>query len=89
MDENKKKNNALDAPFCCVTIWVLGKKTNWENRFLSYNELAEELVAYVADMNFTWVCTNYGISIWLSWGYQQDILRQLSFCIWWILNFSW
>ena len=71
--KNRKKNNALDAPFSVYEVHLGSwKKQIEENRFLSYNELAEELVNYVADMNFTHVefmpIMEYPYDP--SWGYQ-------------------
>ncbi|WP_405565446.1 1,4-alpha-glucan branching protein GlgB [Polaribacter sp. Asnod6-C07] len=71
--KNRKKNNALDAPFSVYEVHLGSwKKQIEENRFLSYRELAEELVNYVADMNFTHVefmpIMEYPYDP--SWGYQ-------------------
>lgn len=71
--KNRKKNNALDAPFSVYEVHLGSwKKQIEENRFLSYNELAEELVNYVAEMNFTHVefmpIMEYPYDP--SWGYQ-------------------
>ncbi|QTD37456.1 1,4-alpha-glucan branching protein GlgB [Polaribacter batillariae] len=71
--KNRKKNNALDAPFSVYEVHLGSwKKQIEENRFLSYNELAEELVKYVKEMNFTHVefmpIMEYPYDP--SWGYQ-------------------
>jgi 1,4-alpha-glucan branching enzyme len=71
--KNRKKNNALDAPFSVYEVHLGSwKKQIEENRFLSYYELADELVNYVADMNFTHVefmpIMEYPYDP--SWGYQ-------------------
>jgi 1,4-alpha-glucan branching enzyme len=71
--KNRKKNNALDAPFSVYEVHLGSwKKQTEENRFLSYYELADELVKYVADMNFTHVefmpIMEYPYDP--SWGYQ-------------------
>jgi 1,4-alpha-glucan branching enzyme len=71
--KNRKKNNALDAPFSVYEVHLGSwKKQIDENRFLSYVELADELVNYVADMNFTHVefmpIMEYPYDP--SWGYQ-------------------
>lgn len=71
--KNRKKNNALDAPFSVYEVHLGSwKKQTAENRFLSYQELAEELVDYVAEMNFTHVefmpIMEYPYDP--SWGYQ-------------------
>jgi 1,4-alpha-glucan branching enzyme len=71
--KDRKKNNALDAPFSVYEVHLGSwKKQIAENRFLSYVELADELVNYVADMNFTHVefmpIMEYPYDP--SWGYQ-------------------
>ena len=51
--KKRKKNNALDAAFSIYEVHLGSwKKQIEENRFLSYVELADELVAYVKEMNF-------------------------------------
>ncbi|WP_298884615.1 1,4-alpha-glucan branching protein GlgB [uncultured Polaribacter sp.] len=71
--KNRKKNNALDAPFSVYEVHLGSwKKQIEENRFLSYQELAEDLVNYVDEMNFTHVefmpIMEYPYDP--SWGYQ-------------------
>ena len=71
--KNRKKNNALNAPFSVYEVHLGSwKKHVEENRFLSYIELADELVTYVSDMNFTHVefmpIMEYPYDP--SWGYQ-------------------
>jgi len=71
--KNRKTKNALDAPFSVYEVHLGSwKKQTAENRFLSYQELAEELVDYVAEMNFTHVefmpIMEYPYDP--SWGYQ-------------------
>jgi len=71
--KNRKKNNALDAPFSVYEVHLGSwKKQIEENRFLSYKELAHELVDYVDEMNFTHVefmpIMEYPYDP--SWGYQ-------------------
>ncbi len=71
--KNRKKNNALDAPFSVYEVHLGSWKKNIEeNRFLSYKELADDLVNYVAQMNFTHVefmpIMEYPYDP--SWGYQ-------------------
>ncbi|PQJ80838.1 1,4-alpha-glucan branching protein GlgB [Polaribacter porphyrae] len=71
--KNRKKNNALDAPFSVYEVHLGSwKKQIEENRFLSYKELADELVDYVKEMNFTHVefmpIMEYPYDP--SWGYQ-------------------
>ncbi|WP_299672734.1 1,4-alpha-glucan branching protein GlgB [uncultured Polaribacter sp.] len=71
--KNRKKNNALDAPFSVYEVHLGSwKRQIEENRFLSYVELADQLVAYVEEMNFTHVefmpIMEYPYDP--SWGYQ-------------------
>lgn len=71
--KNRKKKNALDAPFSVYEVHLGSWKQNIEeNRFLSYREMADDLVDYVADMNFTHVefmpIMEYPYDP--SWGYQ-------------------
>jgi len=71
--KNRKKNNALDAPFSVYEVHLGSwKKQVEENRYLSYVELADELVNYVEEMNFTHVefmpIMEYPYDP--SWGYQ-------------------
>ena len=71
--KSRKKNNALDAPYSVYEVHLGSWKKNLEeNRFLSYFELADELVNYVKDMNFTHVelmpIMEYPYDP--SWGYQ-------------------
>jgi 1,4-alpha-glucan branching enzyme len=71
--KNRKKNNALDAPYAVYEVHLGSwKKQIEENRFLSYRELADDLVKYVKDMNFTHVefmpIMEYPYDP--SWGYQ-------------------
>lgn len=71
--KKRKEHNALDAPFSVYEVHLGSwKKQIEENRFLSYVELADELVSYVKDMNFTHVelmpIMEYPYDP--SWGYQ-------------------
>ncbi|WP_370392435.1 1,4-alpha-glucan branching protein GlgB [uncultured Winogradskyella sp.] len=71
--KSRKENNALDAPFSVYEVHLGSwRKKMEENRSLSYAELAEDLVAYVKDMNFTHVelmpIMEYPYDP--SWGYQ-------------------
>lgn len=66
-------NNAIDSPFSVYEVHLGSwKKHVEEGRFLSYTELADELVKYVKDMNFTHVelmpVMEYPYDP--SWGYQ-------------------
>ncbi len=69
----RKKNNALDAPYTVYEVHLGSwRKNKEENRSLSYFELADELVKYVKEMNFTHVefmpIMEYPYDP--SWGYQ-------------------
>ncbi|MCF6167486.1 1,4-alpha-glucan branching protein GlgB [Lutibacter sp.] len=71
--QKRKKHNALDAPYSVYEMHLGSwKKKIDENRSLSYFELAEELVAYLKEMNFTHVefmpIMEYPYDP--SWGYQ-------------------
>ena len=71
--KTRKKNNAIDAPFSVYEIHLGSwKKHVEENRFLSYIELADELVNYVKEMNFTHVefMPIMEFPYDPSWGYQ-------------------
>lgn len=67
------KNNALDAPYSVYEVHLDSwRKKGKENRSLSYFELADELVNYLKEMNFTHVefmpIMEYPYGP--SWGYQ-------------------
>ncbi len=69
----RKKTNALDAPYSVYEVHLGSwKRHKEEDRFLSYIELADELVNYVKEMNFTHVefmpIMEYPYDP--SWGYQ-------------------
>ncbi len=69
----RKNNNALDAPFSVYEVHLGSwKRKIKENKFLSYFELADELVNYVKDMNFTHVelMPIMEFPYDPSWGYQ-------------------
>jgi 1,4-alpha-glucan branching enzyme len=71
--KNRKEHNALDAPYSVYEVHLGSwKKQIEENRFLTYKELSDDLVAYVKDMNFTHVelmpIMEYPYDP--SWGYQ-------------------
>ena len=71
--KSRKKHNALDAPYAVYEVHLGSwKKHLEENRFLSYVELADQLVTYVEEMNFTHVefmpIMEYPYDP--SWGYQ-------------------
>lgn len=70
---SRKKNNALDAPYSVYEVHLGSwKKQIEENRFLSYVELADDLVNYVKEMNFTHVelMPIMEFPYDPSWGYQ-------------------
>ncbi|MBT8269305.1 MAG: 1,4-alpha-glucan branching protein GlgB [Flavobacteriaceae bacterium] len=69
----RKKHNAVDAPYSVYEVHLGSwKKHVEEDRILSYAELADELVDYVKEMNFTHVefmpIMEYPYDP--SWGYQ-------------------
>ncbi|AGC75915.1 1,4-alpha-glucan branching enzyme [Nonlabens dokdonensis] len=71
--KSRAKNNALDAPYSVYEVHLSSwKKKVDENRSLSYNELALELVAYAKEMQFTHIefmpIMEYPYDP--SWGYQ-------------------
>lgn len=71
--QKRAKHNALDAPYSVYEVHLGSWKRNLEeNRFLSYTELADELVSYVKKMNYTHVelmpIMEYPYDP--SWGYQ-------------------
>ncbi|MFD1615799.1 1,4-alpha-glucan branching protein GlgB [Gelatiniphilus marinus] len=71
--KTRKKHNALDAPYSVYEVHLGSwKKQVEENRFLSYYELADDLVNYVKDMNFTHVelMPIMEFPYDPSWGYQ-------------------
>jgi 1,4-alpha-glucan branching enzyme len=70
---NRKKYNSLNSPYSVYEVHLTSwKKKVEENRSLSYFELADELVNYVKEMNFTHVefmpIMEYPYDP--SWGYQ-------------------
>ncbi|MGF1555330.1 1,4-alpha-glucan branching protein GlgB [Paucihalobacter sp.] len=71
--QKREKHNALNAPYSVYEVHLGSwKRQIEENRFLSYTELADELVAYVKDMNFTHVelMPIMEFPYDPSWGYQ-------------------
>ncbi|WP_242119973.1 1,4-alpha-glucan branching protein GlgB [Aestuariivivens sediminicola] len=71
--KKRKEHNALDAPYSVYELHLGSwKKHVEENRFLSYHELADDLVNYVKDMNFTHVELMPVMEFPYdpSWGYQ-------------------
>ncbi len=71
--KTRKKHNAIDAPYSVYEVHLGSwKRHEEENRFLSYFELADDLVTYVKDMNFTHVelMPIMEFPYDPSWGYQ-------------------
>lgn len=72
--ENRKDINSLKKPYSVYEVHLGSWKRNEEdnNRSLNYDELAEELVNYVADMGFTHVELMPVMEhpFFGSWGYQ-------------------
>ncbi|UMB61262.1 1,4-alpha-glucan branching protein GlgB [Lutibacter sp. A80] len=71
--KTRKDHNAIDAPYSVYEVHLGSwKRHATEDRFLSYFELADDLVAYVKEMNFTHVefmpIMEYPYDP--SWGYQ-------------------
>lgn len=68
----RKDKNGLDKPYSVYEVHLGSWKRKNENEFLSYLDFAEELVAYVKEMNFTHVefmpIMEYPYDP--SWGYQ-------------------
>ena len=71
--KTRKKHNAIDAPYSVYEVHLGSwKKHPTEDRFMSYFELADDLVNYVKDMNFTHVELMPVMEFPYdpSWGYQ-------------------
>ncbi|GAA4280257.1 1,4-alpha-glucan branching protein GlgB [Gaetbulibacter aestuarii] len=71
--KKRKKHNALDAPYAVYEVHLGSwKRQVEENRFLSYHELADDLVNYLKEMNFTHVelMPIMEFPYDPSWGYQ-------------------
>ncbi len=70
--KSRKEKNALDAPYSVYEVHLGSWKRKDNNKFLSYKEMADELVDYVKKMNFTHVemmpVMEYPFDP--SWGYQ-------------------
>ncbi len=68
----RKDKNALDKPFSVYEVHLGSWRRKGDNEFLSYKELAKELVDYVTEMGFTHVefmpVMEYPFDP--SWGYQ-------------------
>ena len=71
--KTRKKHNAIDAPYSVYEVHLGSwKRHAEEDRFLSYYELADDLVKYVKEMNFTHVelMPIMEFPYDPSWGYQ-------------------
>ncbi|WP_418604619.1 1,4-alpha-glucan branching protein GlgB [Hwangdonia sp.] len=71
--KTRKKHNTLDAPYSVYEVHLGSwKRQVEEDRFLSYYELADDLVNYVKEMNFTHVelMPIMEFPYDPSWGYQ-------------------
>lgn len=71
--KTRKKHNAIDAPYSVYEVHLGSwKRHAEEDRFMSYFELADDLVKYVSDMNFTHVelMPIMEFPYDPSWGYQ-------------------
>ena len=70
--DNRSAKNALDKPFSVYEVHLGSWKRKKDNEFLSYKELAKDLVDYVKEMDFTHVefmpVMEYPFDP--SWGYQ-------------------
>ncbi|MGP1992844.1 1,4-alpha-glucan branching protein GlgB [Zobellia laminariae] len=70
--ETRKEKNALDAPFSVYEVHLGSWKRDKDGNFLTYEQLAIDLVAYVKDMGFTHIefmpIMEYPYDP--SWGYQ-------------------
>ncbi|PBJ15607.1 1,4-alpha-glucan branching protein GlgB [Flavobacterium sp. ACN6] len=70
--QNRQQNNALDKPYSVYEVHLGSWKRAEHNRFLSYLELADDLVQYVKETGFTHVefmpIMEYPYDP--SWGYQ-------------------
>ncbi len=68
----RQSNDWLHAPFNCYEVHLGSWQRNAEGHYLSYRELADTLVPYVADMAYTHVellpITEHPLTE--SWGYQ-------------------
>lgn len=70
--KNRAQHNGLDKPYSVYEVHLGSWKRNNGDKFMSYIELADDLVAYVKDLNFTHVefmpIMEYPYDP--SWGYQ-------------------
>jgi len=70
--KNRKQHNALDKPYSVYEVHLGSWRRNAEGRFLTYRELAIDLVEYVQSMNFTHIELMPVMEFPYdpSWGYQ-------------------
>ena len=70
--EHRESKNGLDCPYSVYEVHLGSWKRKGDNEFMSYKELAQDLVSYVKEMNFTHVefmpIMEYPYDP--SWGYQ-------------------
>jgi len=70
--EQRAKHDWIHAPFNCYEVHLGAWKRNAKGEFLSYKELAKQLVPYVVDMGYTHIellpVTEHPLNE--SWGYQ-------------------
>lgn len=70
--EHRESKNGLDCPYSVYEVHLGSWKRKGDNEFMSYKELAQDLVTYVKEMNFTHVefmpIMEYPYDP--SWGYQ-------------------
>lgn len=70
--KNREKKNSLESPFSVYEVHLASWKRKNENEYLSYVDMAEDLVAYVKEMGFTHIelmpIMEYPYDP--SWGYQ-------------------
>ena len=68
----RKEKNGLDKPYSVYEVHLGSWKKNADNKFLTYKELAEDLVSYVKEMGYTHIefmpIMEYPYDP--SWGYQ-------------------
>ncbi|QMT31424.1 1,4-alpha-glucan branching protein GlgB [Alysiella filiformis DSM 16848] len=68
----RQKNNAIDAPICIYEVHLGSWRRKADNAWLTYTELAEQLIDYVKEMGFTHIellpISEYPFDG--SWGYQ-------------------
>ena len=75
-DDARRRANALDAPMSVYEVHLGSWRRGDGNRWLSYRELAEQLVPYAADMGFTHIelLPVHEHPFDGSWGYQPTAL---------------